>query len=188
MSTPSDIRAMPSLWRHRRGLCAMVSSNYATPSAKTEPDPARDFSHSGPSIKVMRSPPRAGWKTRFHEDHLLRLIDRYVDLSFVRERLKALYSSTGRPSIDPEVLLRLLLVGSRWTSQLWRILGARHCGYFCGYPQGEIGLLRSTRKKCLSAKALNINAGVPLSATEFLPGTLRRQMLYPAELQARSGS
>ena len=45
------------------------------------------------------------------EDHLLRLIDRYVDLSFVRERLKGLYSSAGRPSIDPEVLLRLLLVG-----------------------------------------------------------------------------
>ncbi len=45
------------------------------------------------------------------EDHLLRLIDCYVDLSFVRDRLKNLYSSTGRPSIDPEVLLRLLLVG-----------------------------------------------------------------------------
>jgi transposase len=45
------------------------------------------------------------------EDHLLRLIDRYVDLSFVREHLKDFYSSTGRPSIDPEVLLRLLLVG-----------------------------------------------------------------------------
>jgi transposase len=45
------------------------------------------------------------------EDHLLRLIDQQVDLSFVRERAKGLYSSTGRPSIDPEVLLRLLLVG-----------------------------------------------------------------------------
>src|SRR6202162_2198578 len=45
------------------------------------------------------------------EDHLLRLIDRYVDFSFVRERLKDSYSSTGRPSIDPEILLRLLLVG-----------------------------------------------------------------------------
>ncbi len=44
-------------------------------------------------------------------DHLLRLIDRYVDFSFVRERLKGFYSPTGRPSIDPEVLLRLLLVG-----------------------------------------------------------------------------
>jgi transposase len=45
------------------------------------------------------------------EDHLLRLLDRYIDFSFVRERLKGFYSSTGRPSIDPEVLLRLLLVG-----------------------------------------------------------------------------
>jgi len=45
------------------------------------------------------------------QDHLLRLIDKHVDLSFVRERLKPFYSSTGRPSIDPEVLLRLLLIG-----------------------------------------------------------------------------
>src|SRR5262245_9177177 len=45
------------------------------------------------------------------ETHLLRLIDRYVDFSFVRDRLQPCYSSTGRPSIDPEVLLRLLLVG-----------------------------------------------------------------------------
>src|ERR1022692_1788662 len=45
------------------------------------------------------------------EGHLLRLIDRYIDFSFVRERLKDSYSPTGRPSVDPEVLLRLLLVG-----------------------------------------------------------------------------
>ena len=45
------------------------------------------------------------------ETHLLRLIDRYVDFTFVRERLKSFYSQTGRPSIDPETLLRLLLVG-----------------------------------------------------------------------------
>src|SRR5215471_10881531 len=45
------------------------------------------------------------------EAHLLRLIDRYVDFSFVRDRLKSSYSPTGRPSIDPEVLLRLLLIG-----------------------------------------------------------------------------
>jgi transposase len=44
-------------------------------------------------------------------DHLLRIIDGYVDFSFVREQLKDFYSSTGRPSIDPEVRLRLLLVG-----------------------------------------------------------------------------
>src|ERR1700680_296046 len=45
------------------------------------------------------------------EDHLLRLLDRHIDFSFVRKQLKEFYSPTGRPSIDPEVLLRLLLVG-----------------------------------------------------------------------------
>jgi len=45
------------------------------------------------------------------KDHLLRVIDEQIDLSFVRERVQGLYSATGRPSIDPEVLLRLLLLG-----------------------------------------------------------------------------
>ena len=45
-------------------------------------------------------------------DHLLRLIDCYVDFSFVRGQLKGFYSAMGRPSIDPEVLLRLLVVGN----------------------------------------------------------------------------
>ncbi len=45
------------------------------------------------------------------EDHLLRLVDRHVDFAFVHETLKASYSHTGRPSIDPEVLLRILLIG-----------------------------------------------------------------------------
>jgi transposase len=44
-------------------------------------------------------------------DHLLRAIDRHVDFGFARERTQTLYSETGRPSIDPEVLLRILLVG-----------------------------------------------------------------------------
>lgn len=43
--------------------------------------------------------------------HLLKRLDRYVDFSFVQERLKDAYSRMGRPSIDPEVLLRMLLVG-----------------------------------------------------------------------------
>jgi transposase len=45
------------------------------------------------------------------ETHLLRLIDRHVSLDFVREKLRDSYSETGRPSIDPEVLLRILLLG-----------------------------------------------------------------------------
>ena len=45
------------------------------------------------------------------ENHLLRLIDRHVSFEFVRETLRDSYSETGRPSIDPEVLLRILLLG-----------------------------------------------------------------------------
>jgi transposase len=45
------------------------------------------------------------------ENHLLRLIDRHVNFEFIRAKLKDAYSDAGRPSIDPELLLRLLLVG-----------------------------------------------------------------------------
>ena len=45
------------------------------------------------------------------DDHLLKRLDRFIDFGFVRERLRDTYSAMGRPSIDPEVLLRLLLVG-----------------------------------------------------------------------------
>jgi transposase len=43
--------------------------------------------------------------------HLLRAIDRFVDLSGIRSELAPFYSFTGRPSIDPELLVRMLLVG-----------------------------------------------------------------------------
>ena len=44
-------------------------------------------------------------------DHLLRSIDRFVDLGGVRGHLAPYYSSTGRPSVDPELLIRMLIVG-----------------------------------------------------------------------------
>ena len=44
-------------------------------------------------------------------DHLLRAIDRFVDLGDLRARLAPFYSSMGRPSIDPELLIRMLLIG-----------------------------------------------------------------------------
>ncbi len=45
------------------------------------------------------------------QDHLLRSIDRFVELSSIRRHLADFYSHTGRPSIDPELLIRMLLVG-----------------------------------------------------------------------------
>src|SRR5580700_10617537 len=45
------------------------------------------------------------------ENHLLRLIDQHISFAFVRERLKDSYSETGRPCIDPELLLRIMFIG-----------------------------------------------------------------------------
>ena len=44
-------------------------------------------------------------------DHLLRSIDRFVDLRSIRAYLADFYSHTGRPSVDPELLIRMLIVG-----------------------------------------------------------------------------
>jgi transposase len=45
------------------------------------------------------------------ENRLLRLIEKHIGFSFGRERLKASHSGTGRLSIDPELLLRIRLIG-----------------------------------------------------------------------------
>ena len=44
-------------------------------------------------------------------DHLLRGIDRLLDLSELRQHLAGHYSNTGRPSIDPELMIRMLVIG-----------------------------------------------------------------------------
>lgn len=45
------------------------------------------------------------------KDHLLRGVDRFLDLSELREHLASFYSHTGRPSIDPELMIRMLVIG-----------------------------------------------------------------------------
>jgi transposase len=44
-------------------------------------------------------------------DHLLRSIDRFVELGELRRELAPFYSAIGRPSIDPELMIRMLIVG-----------------------------------------------------------------------------
>jgi transposase len=50
---------------------------------------------------------------RVPKDHLLRRIDRFVTpvLADIRERLRPYYSEIGRPSVDPELMIRMLVVG-----------------------------------------------------------------------------
>ena len=46
------------------------------------------------------------------ENHILRLLDRYVDFSFIDELVDHTYSEeTGRPAVDPELMIRILTIG-----------------------------------------------------------------------------
>jgi transposase len=71
-------------------------------------------------VKVMMGERQVDQGALFYEfslekqvptDHMLRSIDRFVDLGPVRTYLAPVYSTTGRPSIDPELLVRLLIIG-----------------------------------------------------------------------------
>lgn len=44
-------------------------------------------------------------------DHLVRKIAAVLDLGWVHKELEPYYSHTGRPSIDPELMIRMLIVG-----------------------------------------------------------------------------
>ena len=44
-------------------------------------------------------------------DHLLKRIDRVLDLSDLRRHLAPFYSHTGRSSVDPELMIRMLVIG-----------------------------------------------------------------------------
>jgi hypothetical protein len=104
------------------------------------------------------------------EDHLVRKIDAALDLSWLRSELAAHYSWMGRPSIDPELMIRMLVVGYVFAIRSERLicrevqvnlayrwfckLGLRwHSGPFCvlacpqrAFPRG--GCLSSRIRTC----------------------------------------
>ena len=46
------------------------------------------------------------------QDHMLRKIDKYIDFSFITEKVRPLYcENNGRPSIDPIVLFKMIFIG-----------------------------------------------------------------------------
>ncbi len=44
-------------------------------------------------------------------NHLLRQIDKFLNFDQIRQHLESFYSHTGRPSVDPELMIRMLIVG-----------------------------------------------------------------------------
>jgi transposase len=63
--------------------------------------------------RVMQEALFYGFSLERHvpDNHLLRKIDPFVDLSELRAHLGPYYSDVGRPSIDPELMMRMLIVG-----------------------------------------------------------------------------
>jgi transposase len=45
------------------------------------------------------------------EEHFLRDVDKYVNFDFIYDRVEHLYSKIGKPSIDPVVIIKMLLIG-----------------------------------------------------------------------------
>jgi len=64
-------------------------------------------------------------------DHLLRRIDRFPDLEKVRTELKPFYSSIGRPSIDPELMMRMLIVGYFPDNVIFTLVPCQRNGFDC---------------------------------------------------------
>jgi transposase len=56
------------------------------------------------------------------DDHLVRAIARVLDLSWVRAELAPHYSHTGRPSVDPVLMVRMLIVGYVFAIRSERVL------------------------------------------------------------------
>src|SRR5712671_5366425 len=83
-------RAIRSLWSLRPGMKPMMGERRV------------DQEHLFYEFSLERHVP---------ETHLLRLIDRFVELDGLRRELAPFYSEMGRPSIDPELLIRMLIVG-----------------------------------------------------------------------------
>ena len=63
--------------------------------------------------RVMQEALFYGFSLERHvpDNHVLRKIDRFVDLSDLRAHLEPYYSDVGRPSIDPELMIRMLIAG-----------------------------------------------------------------------------
>jgi hypothetical protein len=78
-------------------------------------------------------------------DHLVRQVEGGLDLSWVHKELAPYYSRTGRPSIDPVLMIRMLIVGYvlqyAWSGgsalrfrSIWRIGGFVSSALRTGFP------------------------------------------------------
>src|SRR5947199_6683692 len=99
------------------------------------------------------------------ERHLLRSVDRFVELDGLRRELAAFYSPIGRPSVDPQLLIRMLIVGyccgirseRRLCEEVHLNMAYR---WFCQLGlDGEVPIIRPSRRTDMAAFATAICCG-----------------------------
>jgi transposase len=96
------------------------------------------------------------WDELIPADHLLRRVAEVVDFAFVRQQTARFYSHTGKPSIDPVVLVKLALLGCLYGITSERRLAAEvrlnlaflwFLGYDLGEPTPDHSVLSKARRR-----------------------------------------
>ena len=100
--------------------------------------------------------------------HLLRGIDGFLDLSDLHAYLAPFYSHTGRPSIDPELMIRMLIIGYCFGIRSER----RLCGG--GAPEPSLPLVLPAGARGCGAGAFHFlkEPARPLSRERYVPAYL----------------
>src|SRR3989441_7531568 len=102
------------------------------------------------------------------DDHLVRKIAAVLDLSWVRAELAPHYPNSGRPSIDPELIIRLLIIGYVFAIRSERALCRDvqvNLAYrwFCGLSRTKSQITRRFHVPVMSGSATAICSGGCLS-------------------------
>src|SRR5262245_17221746 len=104
------------------------------------------------------------------EDHPVREIAAVLDLSWVHCELVSYYPNLGRPSIDPALMIRMLVVGYVFGIRSERALCrevAVNLAYrwFCGLSiEDRSRIIRRSRMRAMSASETAASSGACLSA------------------------
>src|SRR3954451_1886166 len=89
-------------------------------------------------------------------DHLVRQIDGVLDLSWVHKELAPYYSHTGRPSIDPVLMIRMLLVGYVFALRSERRLCSEDRSIWpIGGSASSVSKIRFPIIRCLAEPGMN---------------------------------
>ena len=82
-------------------------------------------------------------------DHILRGVDRHLDLDELRQSLKPFYRQMGRPAVDPELMIRMLIVGYS--------MGIRSERGLCDevHPQSGLSLVLPARTEWQGSRSLD---------------------------------